>query len=56
MYEPKLGPGKNLPTAALHRWAPTRLLHRCDGLKGLGGSGKHLLVSQDNYNYSILIW
>lgn len=52
MYEP----GKNLPTTALHGWTSARLLHRCDGWKGLGGSGKHLLVSQDNCNYSMLIW
>jgi len=50
------GPGKNLLTAALRGWAPSGLLHRCDGLKGLGGSGKHPLVYQDNCNYSMLIW
>lgn len=38
------GPGQNLLTAACHGWAPTRLLQRWDGLKGLSGSGKHLLL------------
>lgn len=52
----QFGPGENLLTAALHGWGPKRLLHRCDGLKALGGSGKHLLVSQDNCNYRMLIW